>query len=291
MAFLFRKKKVRRVTKKRRVKPRKVRRVKPRRKVTKKRVKRRKVRAVKPKKVRKRVKKVKKKVKKPKKVVKPKKVIKPKVKKVKAPVIEKMPDEKALDLVKKYRIPTPVYGFCKNEKTLAQILKKIGYPCVMKVSGKIIHKTDVNGVRTNIKNEEQALENFKQLMKLRGSDKVLIQKQVSGIEMIVGSKWDPQFGSIVTVGLGGIYVEILKDVVFRICPITIREAEDMVKELKGYDILKGIRGARPIKFSSLQETLLKICRLSAAKKIKEMDINPLFVNEEGCWAADVRIVK
>ncbi len=273
MAFLFKKKKVKRMRKKRV----KHRRVKPRRKITK-----RKVRKIKRKKVRKRL---------IKKIKKPKKVIKPKISEVKLPVKEKIPDERAIELVKQYRIPTPAYGFCKNEKNLPQILKKVGFPCVMKVSGKIIHKTDVNGVRTNIQTQEQALEVFRQLMKIKDSDKVLIQGQISGIEMIVGSKWDPQFGSIVTVGIGGVYVEILRDVVFRVCPITPKEAENMVKELKGYEILNGSRGSKPIDFLSLHETLLKICRLSMAKKIKEMDINPLFVNENGCWAADVRIVK
>lgn len=216
-----------------------------------------------------------------------KKEVKPKV-----PFIEKIPDERAFSLLKQFQIPTTKQVFVKKDKDLEIALKKVGFPCVMKVSGpQIIHRTEMGGIKTNIQTDSQAQEAFKQLMKIKGAEKVLIQKQLQGLEMIIGMKWDPSFGPVVTVGLGGIYVEVLKDVTFRVCPITITDAEDMVRELKGFEILKGARGQKPINLNILYNILIRICRLSMTMKIKEMDINPLICNEEGCFAVDVRIIE
>jgi len=252
----------------------------------------------KPRKIRKRVvKRIKRRVvKKPKKVLKPKRIKRPKVSKkpkVVKPLIEKMPDEKAYDLLKRYRISLLPYAFCKNEKQLSLALKKVGFPCVMKVSGKtLIHKIDIGGIRLNINNEEEARRTFNELLKIKGCEKVLVQRMIKeGYELILGAKHDKQFGSVVAIGLGGIYVEILKDVAFRVCPISVKDAEDMVLELKGYNILKGARGKKAVNFNALYDTLVKVSRLSIAQKIKELDINPLFCNEKGCFVADVRIVK
>ncbi len=162
----------------------------------------------------------------------------------------------------------------------------------MKVSGeKIIHKTEFGGVKLNIQSMEQAQEAFKQLMKIRGAEKVLIQKQLSGLELITGVKRNHSFGAIITAGIGGVFVEVLRDVTYRVCPISLQDAEDMVRELKGYEVLKGFRGGKPINFSALYETLIKVSKLAVNEKIKEMDVNPLFCNENGCFAADVRIIK
>jgi acyl-CoA synthetase (NDP forming) len=211
---------------------------------------------------------------------------------VKKPVmIEKMPDEKAFDLIKKYKIPLIQQTFIKNDKDLQLILNKLGFPCVMKVSGNILHRTEVGGVRVNIQSVQQATETFKHLMRIKGADKVLIQKQATGKELIVGIKRDSSFGHIITVGIGGIFVEILKDVIFRVCPISLQDAENMIRELKGYEILKGMRGERGIDFNSLYEILLKVSKLAVNEKIKQMDINPLFCSERGCFAIDVRIIK
>jgi len=228
---------------------------------------------------------------KPHKVKRKKAVVKP-VKEIKAKItVEKMPDVKAYELLKKYKVPVVDYFFVKNEKEIQPALKKLGFPVVMKVSGDILHKTEVGGIRKNIQSYEQALSAFKDLIKIKGANSVLIQKQLSGIEMIVGSKKDPQFGYVIVTGLGGIYVEVLKDVTFRIAPLSLQDAENMVSELKGLEILKGARGTKPINFSALYETLTKVSRLAVNEKIKELDINPLFCDEHGCFAADVRIVK
>jgi len=210
--------------------------------------------------------------------------------KIKAPEIEKMDDAKAYDLVKNSRLPVLKTIFIKKDNDL-DMIKKIGFPCYMKVSSpKIIHKTEVDGI-VKVNSIEEAGEAFKKLMKIKFAEKVLVQEAKDGIELIIGSKSDLQFGQVVSVGIGGIYVEILKDVRFRICPIAAEDAENMVKELKGYDILAGARGKKPINFKALSEVLVKICNFSVKNKIKEMDINPLMCDDKGCYIADVRIVK
>lgn len=227
---------------------------------------------------------------KPKKVPKPKPKAKP-PKKPAPPPIEKVPDEKAYDMAKKARIPIVPQMFIKSEKDLPTAFRKLGFPLVLKVSGPtIIHKTEIGGVKF-ASSGGAAIAAFKELMKIKGAEKVLVQKKLSGLELIVGAKSDPQFGQVVSVGIGGVYVEVLRDVAFRVVPFSLSDAAAMVKELKGYDILAGVRGRPAINFDALYDVLLKVGRLAAKQKLKEMDINPLFCNEEGCWAADVRIVK
>lgn len=202
---------------------------------------------------------------------------------------EKMADEKAYELLKRYGIPLAYHSFVKTVKELPAALKKTGFPAVMKVSGrKIIHKTELGGVVT-VNAEDEAKLALKKLLSLTGAEKVIVQKKIEGIEVIVGAKRDPQFGAVVVFGLGGIYTEIIKDVSFRICPITSEDAEQMIKSIKGYEILAGARG-KSVNIEALKDVLVKMCRLAAREGIKEMDINPLFINENGCWAADVRIV-
>lgn len=208
---------------------------------------------------------------------------------VQKPVAGKMGDEKAYELLKRYGIPLTHYSFVKTEKELLEGLKKTGFPAIMKVSGKsIIHKTELGGI-LSVNTEDEARLALKKLLAIKGSEKILLQKKLEGIEVIVGAKRDPQFGAVVVFGFGGIYTEIIKDVVFRICPVTPEDAEQMIKTIKGYEILTGARG-KAVNIEALKDVLVKICRLAAKEMIKEMDINPLFCNEQGCWAADVRII-
>jgi len=208
------------------------------------------------------------------------------------PIIEKMSDEKAFDLLKRYRIQVSTYTFCKNEKDLMLAIKKIGFPCVMKVSGNIIHKTEVNGVRLNIQNEDEAKKNFNELIKIKGCERVIVQKMIEGYEIIVGGKKDPQFGRVVALGAGGIFTEFLKDVSFRVCPLSRNDAEEMFKEVKFSDlIIKGFRGQKPADANSIIETILAVSRIMENnQKIKELDINPLFATPTKAIAADVRII-
>lgn len=207
----------------------------------------------------------------------------------KAAAPEKMDDGKALEMIKSYGIPVAQHFFAKSEKDVLSGLKKTGYPAVMKVSGRrIIHKTELGGIII-ASSEEDAKQALKKLLSIKGAEKVLVQKKLEGIEVIVGAKRDPQFGAVVVFGFGGIYTEIIKDVVFRICPVTPDDAEQMIKSIKGYEILTGARG-KTVNIEALKDVLVKICKLASREGIREMDINPLFINEEGCWAADVRIV-
>lgn len=232
-----------------------------------------------------------------KKVIKHEKAVKHVAKKpeiVKAPkviVTPRLDEEKAFEMIKTSKIPTVPYIFLKKEGDIA-LINKIGFPCVMKVVGKeIMHKTEVGGVIKNVNSPEQALEAFNTLMKIKKAEKVVAQRQLSGIEVIIGAKSNEQFGHIVSIGLGGIFVEMLKDVTFRICPITKDDAEKMVKELKGYEVLAGFRGAKAINFEALYDLLAKIGNFAIKNGVKEMDLNPVFCDEKGCLVADVRIVK
>lgn len=209
---------------------------------------------------------------------------------VKLPIIEKMDDAKAYDMIKSAKLPTLKTTFLKTEKDLP-LLKTIGFPCMFKVSSpKIIHKTEVNGI-VKVNTPEEAPEALKNLMKIKGAEKVLAQEFKEGTELIIGAKSDPQFGCVVSVGLGGIYVEVFKDVKFRVCPIATSDAEAMVKELAGYEILAGARGKKPIDFNSLYDLLVRVGNFALKNGIKEMDLNPVFCDDKGCYIADIRIIK
>jgi len=280
----------------------------------KKEVKKRKVRKPKKRKpkIRKRVRKVKRRIKKPKKVLKEKRPVRVKrklikVKKIKRikpkkvlkkyeikPLIKKMPDEKAYELLKRYRVKIPPHAFCKNEIELKKSLKKIGFPCVMKASGRnIVHKTDINGVRLNIETEEDAIKTFNELIKIKGCEKVLVQKMITeGYEIIVGGRKDPQFNRIIALGAGGIFTEFLKDVSFRIPPLSKEDAEEMLMEVRFSDlILKGFRGQKPANKEAIVNTILVVSRIMEKNpEIKEIDINPLFATSKNAIAVDIRII-
>jgi acyl-CoA synthetase (NDP forming) len=210
------------------------------------------------------------------------------------PLINKMPDEKAFDLLKRYRIKIPDYAFCNKEGELIKEAKRIGFPCVLKASGKnIVHKTDVNGVRVDIKTEEDAVKNFNELMKIKGCEKVLVQKMITeGYEIIIGGRKDPQFKRVIALGAGGIFTEFLKDVSFRVSPITKEDAEDMLMEVRFSElILKGFRGQKPANKEAIVDTILTVSRLMEADpKIREIDLNPVFATSQDAIAADVRII-
>jgi len=287
---MFGKKKRRRKTKKKRVK-REIRR-KPMK--TKPKIRRKSKR-----KIRRPTKKFKKTMKKPK--LKRLKKVKGHVKEIKVskefktkPLINKMPDEKAYDLLKRYRIKVPTYAFCKNKEELIKAIKKIGFPCVMKASGEsIVHKTDVNGVRLNIETEEDAIKTFNELMKIKGCEKVLVQKMItSGYEIIVGGRKDPQFNRVIALGAGGIFTEFLRDVSFRVSPLNREDAEEMLMEVRFSDlILKGFRGQEPANREAIVDTILTVSRIMEKnQKIREIDINPLFATSKNAIAADIRII-
>ncbi|MDI9642860.1 MAG: acetate--CoA ligase family protein, partial [Archaeoglobales archaeon] len=167
--------------------------------------------------------------------------------------------------------------------------KSLGFPVVMKVNG-ILHKSDVGGVILNLKTEEEVRNAFRRLSAIEGARGVNVQPQLSGIELIIGSAENEQFGSYLMFGLGGVFVEVLRDVSFRLIPLSREEAYEMIREIKGYKILEGYRGFKA-NVSAVVDLLLKVSEIVENESIVEMDLNPVFANENGCFVADARIVK
>ena len=185
-------------------------------------------------------------------------------------------------------------------KEAAAAAKKMGFPVVLKiVSQDILHKTDVGGVKLNLNNEDEVGKAFDEIMKSAKKHKpkakidgVSVQPMAKpGIEVIIGMSKDQQFGPVLMFGLGGILVEVLKDVSFRIVPLTKRDARDMIKEIKGYPILQGYRGHDPANIELLEDILLKVSEfVEKQPEIKELDINPIFAYKDGALALDARII-
>lgn len=185
------------------------------------------------------------------------------------------------------------YHIAKTENEAAKAAKKIGYPVALKiVSPQIEHKTDVGGVKIDIRNEEVLRHHFREITySARGKrvDGVLVQKMArKGVEIIIGGLKDPQFGHMVVLGLGGIYVEIFKDISARICPLVSSDVDEMIAELKAHPLLEGARGRRPINKKVVGRLVLRVCRFMKEEDIKEMDLNPVVCDENGCDIVDVR---
>ncbi|HET6458321.1 MAG TPA: 4-hydroxybutyrate--CoA ligase [Nitrosopumilaceae archaeon] len=210
-------------------------------------------------------------------------------------------EEEGQEVLRAYGFPIPKSILAKNDKEAIQAAKKIVYPVVMKiVSPQIIHKSDAGGVKVGLKNSQEVKTAFKEIIKnakkynkkaiIKG---VLIQEMVKGgKEIIIGSKLEPGFGPVVMFGMGGIYVEVLKDVIFRLAPITDSEADEMISSIKTTKLLQGVRGEKPSDTKKLSECLQRISQLvSDFKEIKELDMNPVLVFEKGrgCKVVDVRI--
>ena len=197
-----------------------------------------------------------------------------------------MNPEESIKLAEKYEIPVPKYAITKDVSEAKKIAEKIGYPVVLKtLSQKISHKSDANGVSVGICEKDMEKE-FKRILKIGGN--VLIQQQVNGIETIIGGIVDSQFGPCISFGTGGIFVEAIKDVNFRACPISKKDAKDMVKESKIYRILKGYRGKK-YDISGIVDVLVKISKMVIREGVKELDINPLICSEKDVWAVDIRV--
>ena len=221
-----------------------------------------------------------------------------KVKKEKRP---NLLEEEGQEVLKAYGLPLPTSALAKNDAEAVKIANKIGYPVVMKIaSPQIIHKSDAGGVKVNLTNDKEIKEAFKTIIKnakkynskaeIKG---VLIVEMVKGgKEMIIGSKLEPGFGPVIMLGMGGIYVEVLKDVTFKIAPVTSKEADDMISEIKTQKLLQGVRGEKPSDIAKLSECIQRLSQLvTDFKEIKELDMNPVLVMDKGkgCRILDVRI--
>ncbi len=195
-------------------------------------------------------------------------------------------DYEAMQLMEIYGIRTPKWGIAQNEEEAQRVADNIGYPVVMKISADTpVHKTEMKGVVMNVE-KEQVKQVYKELSKV--TKRVMIQEQLTGLEVFVGGIKDPVFGHAVVVGSGGIYVEVLKNVGYAIAPVYEDEALEALKESKVHDMLNARK--RNYDEGSLIRTIVSVSRMIIDLNVKEMDINPLIVNERGAFAVDVRIV-
>lgn len=209
-------------------------------------------------------------------------------------------NEHALDIMEAYGIPVVRRGLAATAEEAARLAGQLGYPVAMKiVSPDITHKSDAGGVRLNIQNEDELVASFEEMMRETGRrvpgarvQGVLLQTMVSGgTEVILGGRRDPQFGPVLVYGLGGIFTELLRDVSFRVAPVSRREALEMIKETKSYKILAGARGKQPGDIDGLVDCITRLGALiHDHPEIAEVDINPLVVKPEGCIALDARII-
>ncbi len=196
----------------------------------------------------------------------------------------------SIDVLDAYGIRACKYGLATNEEEVVNLGNSIGYPVVMKMTSKTTsHKTDVGGVRVNIQSEEQLREEYRDLISkltekglIDGLEGVIIQEMVKGNrEMVCGIATDPQYGPMMMFGLGGVFIETMKDVTFRIAPLTDVDADEMIKSVKAYELLKGARGTKPADMAQIQETLLRLSQMvNDFKFIDELDINPLLISEK-----------
>ncbi len=206
----------------------------------------------------------------------------------------------AKEVLKEAGVPVNETFMARSREEAVSLSVKLGFPVVLKVvSQDVLHKTEAGGVRLNLNGPAQVEEAYDGIIasalakypraRIEG---VSVQKMVGGgTEVIIGMTKDPQFGPMLMFGLGGIFVEVLKDVSFRMVPLTEADARDMISEIKGYPLLKGFRGSAPVNEDALVEVLINLSGfIDRHPEIEEMDINPLFATAGGVIAADARMV-
>jgi len=192
---------------------------------------------------------------------------------------------------------------CESATAAVRAAQSLGFPVVMKVSSPdLLHKSDLGLVKVGVDSAKQVRAIYDELMtrarraggKRVRIDGVLVSEMVTGgVETVVGVSQDPLFGPVVMVGLGGIFVEVLKDVTFRVPPFDRDEAERMLHELQGFPLLEGVRGGKPVDVGALVDVVMKVQRLALdlAGDVAELDVNPLVVRPRGAVALDALVVK
>lgn len=208
--------------------------------------------------------------------------------------------EKTRELLEKYQIPLVESLLIDNLQQGIEFARENGWPVVLKLlSSGNLHKIDKGLVRLNIKNAQELTLNLAKLSseeegvqgRSETPSQVVIQKQVSGIELFMGMKRDKSFGPVASFALGGIFVEVLQDVVFGICPIDKVQAAKMVEGIKGYKILQGYRGQLPVDLEKLADILVNIGKMAMANEnIKEIDLNPIMANGKEIFIVDPKII-
>jgi len=209
--------------------------------------------------------------------------------------------EEVRRVLKDFSLPLPTSATCGSANDAVQAARNIGFPVALKLASRqIVHKTEFGGVQLNLQNEaavRAAFANIRQRLadanRLDAFDGVLVQPMIAGgVELMVGVTQDPSFGPLIAVGLGGIHVEILKDVCFRVTPLTDRDAQEMVRSIRGYRLLEGYRGHPPADIAAVEDLLLRVARLvEEIPEITELDLNPVIALPpgQGCLVVDARI--
>ncbi|RLG52355.1 MAG: CoA-binding protein [Thermoproteota archaeon] len=223
-------------------------------------------------------------------------------------VIEKAISEKRVNLteaeaktiLKAYGIMYPEFRVARSLSEAVSAAVEIGYPVVLKIhSPDILHKTDIGGVKLNIMDEVELRNAYitmtmnarKYAPRARVYGVTVHQQVPSGLEVIVGAIRDPQFGPLIMFGLGGIYVEVIRDVSFRVAPLSPRDVDEMIKEIRGYPLLAGARGRPPVDVGFIKEVILKVSQMmTELPEIVELDLNPIVVYEKGGYTLDARAV-
>ena len=197
--------------------------------------------------------------------------------------------EKVHELFECAGIPMVPEKVSSDKAELTAFAEKVGYPVVAKVVGPV-HKSDVGGVALNIRTADHLGMEFDRMMQIEGATGIMVQKMLKGRELFIGAKYEPRFGHIVLCGLGGIFVEVLKDVSSGLAPLSYEEAYSMIHSLKAYKIIKGTRGQKGLNERKYAEIIVRLSTLLRfATEIKEMDINPLLADENDVVAVDARI--
>lgn len=200
-----------------------------------------------------------------------------------------LPPDGVRELLSCAGIPVVPEKACADKDELVAFADKIGYPVVAKVVGPV-HKSDVGGVALNVRTAKHLELEFERMMRIEGATGVLVQKMLHGRELFIGAKYEPRFGHIVLCGLGGIFVEVLKDVSSGLAPLSYNEALSMIRSLRAYKIIKGTRGQQGVNERRYAEIIVRLSTLLRfATEIKEMDINPLLADGDDIVAVDARI--
>jgi acyl-CoA synthetase (NDP forming) len=206
----------------------------------------------------------------------------------------------AKELLRKAGIAVVETRLAVSKEQAVAISQQLGFPVVLKiVSADVVHKTDAGGVKLGLKTAVQVGKAWDEIMKsvkkaFPGAkiEGVSVQPMAKpGVEVIIGMSKDAQFGPVLMFGLGGIFVEIIKDVSFRIVPLLKRDAKEMVREIKGFPLLNGYRGSEPVDIENLENLLLKVSEfVEKTPEIKELDLNPIFAYKDGAVAVDARVI-
>ena len=190
-------------------------------------------------------------------------------------------------------LDVPRFSLARGVEEAIRFAKEINYPIVGKVvSQKVIHKSDINGVEVGIDSERRVREAFHRLSNIEGFEGMLVEEMLSGLELIIGAKNDYQFGPVVLFGIGGVWVEIYRDIILRMAPLGQRDIDSMTRCIKARPLLEGYRGSNPVNFKELNRLLMTFSDLvmDLESDIESIDLNPVFCSSNKCIIADVRIL-